>query len=55
MTGRLQLRGRPGLCSDGKYVWQIWMERDALKESRDVTAEVLLAVQSAKATGENAR
>lgn len=48
-SGRVyQLRGRPGLCGDGRYVWGVWMERDGLKEARDVTAEVQLAIQKAR-------
>jgi hypothetical protein len=42
-SGRVYLlKGLPGLCGDGLYVWRIWMERDGL--------EVLQAIQDAKAS-----
>jgi hypothetical protein len=49
-SGRVYLlKGLPGLCGDGLYVWRIWMQRDGLEESREVTGEVLQAIQDAKA------
>jgi hypothetical protein len=45
-SGRVyQLRGRPGLCGDGRYVWQVWMARDSLTQCRDVTSEVVQALR----------
>lgn len=43
-----RLVGVPGLCSDGAYVWQVWMQREPVTEVRDVTAEVFAAIQDAQ-------
>lgn len=53
-SGRVYLlRGRPGLGGDALYVWGVWMRRDELEESRDVTNEVVEQMQAAQAAGQD--
>lgn len=55
-SGRVyQLKGRPGLCADGLYVWQTWMAREGLKAAQDVTREVLQSIDDAKARASAAK
>jgi hypothetical protein len=44
-----RLVGVPGLCADADYVLRRWLEINGLSELRDVTAEVLVAIDAAQA------
>lgn len=47
-SGRVyRLQGRPGLGSDGEYVWNRWKGIAGITQQRNVTQEVLAAIQSA--------
>jgi len=49
-SGRVyRLLGRPGHDLDAKYVWQRWKRIANVHEERDVTSEVLAAIQAAQA------
>lgn len=47
-SGRVyRLRGRPGMCADARYVWNRWKAIQGVTDERDVTREVLDAIQAA--------
>jgi hypothetical protein len=49
-SGRVyRLLGRPGHDLDAEYVWQRWKRIANVHEERDVTNEVLAAIQAAQA------
>lgn len=43
-----RIKGRPGLDSDAAYVWARWKRIAKVAEQRDVTHEVLAAIEGAK-------
>lgn len=42
-----RLDGVPGLCEEGQYTLDLWRRVHAMKELRDVTADVFIAIQDA--------